>query len=170
MVKVYKVVLARLRDKKDKENQQILSAFTPEDFAVEYLPGQRAYPRLEGSYLYAWEDLQAAKQYVGTAKDTVLSNDAVLRVYEASADVVAAPEVYHTELPFLDQFWQQQWWLYSEGYPYVLTSEPGTVWCHTIRLEDVVWTDGRSLKTERATQSNPQRNPVLASPSMRYRR
>ena len=170
MAKVYKAVLVKLRQKKEKDNETIRSVFTPDPFEVEYQPGKIQTPTLPGSFLYAFTDPQVARAYIDDSSNSILSPDAVLRVYSAEADVVPGyPQVYYTE-ENIEKFWAERWWEFGLGWPHVLQAQPGTVWCRWIMLKDVEWTDGRSLKTK-MKPTKPSRmfsKPIYQRQAYRY--
>ena len=168
MATVYKAVLVYLRQKDELDNETIRSSCATDPHQVEYVVGDVILPPIEGSFLYAFEDLPSAQKYIGNSKDSILSGDAVLRVYEAEAMVVDA-EPYYT-LEDIDKFWAEKWWHFGEGWPYVMPCLPGTVWCSAIRLKDLAATDGRTLKVKKKPQPSYANSNSGSRPRPQYSR
>ncbi len=171
MAKVYKAVLVKLRQEKEKDNETLRSVLTPDPYEVEYQLGKTQTPSVPGSFLYAFADPQVAKAYItDSSRDTIMSPYAVLRVYSAEADVAREhPETFYT-LNDIERFWAERWWEYEAYWPYVLPCIPGTVWCHSIKLKELEWTDGRTLKAPRKPErkSTSSGKPAYQRQTYRY--
>ncbi len=170
MAKVYKAVLVKLRQEKEKDNETIRSVFTPDPYEAEYQLGKTQIPTVPGSFLYAFSDLQVAKTYIGDSKDSILSPTTVLRVYSAEADVAWEHEQVYYTADDIAKFWAERWWEYEAYWPYVLPSIPGTVWCRSIKLKELEWTDGRTLKAPKKPEkrSQPSGRPAYQRQTFRY--
>jgi hypothetical protein len=156
MARVYKAVLVTLRQADERGNEAILSVAAPYPHGIEYVTHKTMLPEVPGSFLYAFSDQQVAQKYIGTHKDSILSQDCVLRVYTAEADVVTEyPQVYSTE-DDVERFWSEGWWDFGASWPYVVPCIPGTVWCRSIKLLEVLYTDGRVPKVKVKPQQKQQ--------------
>jgi hypothetical protein len=126
---VYKAVLVTLRQADERGNEAILSVAAPYPHGIEYVTHKTMLPEVPGSFLYAFSDQQVAQKYIGTHKDSILSQDCVLRVYTAEADVVTEyPQYQHRGCR--ERFGRGRWdfgIIALRGY-----CIPGTVWCRSI--------------------------------------
>lgn len=162
MQTVYKVIKASLRQPDEIDNETLRSSSAPDPYDAEYLIGKTILPPIAGSYLYAFDNQADAQRYVGHSKNSILTEAAVLRVYAAEAVVFNGQPYYTLEDP--ERFWAEQWWHFYDGWPHVIPCIPGTIWCSSIKLKDLVYTDGRTLKVKRKPQ------PAYAKPGYnRYR-
>ncbi len=129
---VYKVALAKW------EGREIVlrsSLAYGQDYGIPYFPGVVAFPVLADSYLYAFDDKQAACKYI-TGAGEILRPTVQVQVWKAEANVVAVGNV---TCAWNDpvKFWQEEH--YAMDYVYGRSPcPPHTVWCTWIKLLELV--------------------------------
>ncbi len=157
---VYKLVLGKLKDPKDRGSQvftSLLGGALEEEYAYKYITN----PTL--GFLYAFSELQAAIDYADGATG-VLSKDGVLRVFKCEADVVPGPAYVTSE--DMESFWNERWWEFGEAWPHVVECPPATVWCRWVKpLETDTWTDGRILRAKKKEENPLGKKPLSMFPT-----
>ena len=127
---VYKVVAARYI-----EGELTLTSanlIKDPEYCLTYSSTRKTYPALEGSYLYAFNDLDTALAYPAGAA-AILKPSVQLWVFEAQARVVCEnPSTTYTNE--LGTFWEEHW--HAHDYPFwpVTKAWEHSVWCEWIQL------------------------------------
>jgi hypothetical protein len=126
---VYKVVAATL---KDYHGEEVLSSdqFGPQ--VVDYMPKWKSTPVLEGSYLYAFLDADAALAYIKDS-NSILKPSCRLQIWEAKAQIVALKPCRTSG--YFVEFWENKYYAMEEAADVWWTPcVEGTVWCEWIQL------------------------------------
>ena len=127
---VYKVVAAQWKD-----SQIVLTSanlVTEPEYCLTYVPGAKTFPAMEGSYLYAFDDLATALAYTAGAA-AILKPLVQLWVYEAKARIVATNPSC-TYISRLDKFWEEHWHAYEHQFWPTCPAWEHSVWCEWIQL------------------------------------
>lgn len=132
MTRIFKVVAATYED-----NQVTLQSAWMNmlgDHRVYYRQGVKAVP-LDGSYLYAFSSLDAAKKYADLRE--IGTPYMVLQVWEAEGDLVPVSEPVQM-FGDTEQFWEENLFGLDLAPKGVNPCPDGTVWCHSITLKHML--------------------------------
>jgi hypothetical protein len=135
METVYKVVLAVASSNSGRV--ELWSTCAPEDILVQYSRNKKVYPVLEGSYLYAFDTLEHAKEYT-TLGGSILYPAARLQVWEAKARVIATEPMATMEGHA--SFWTENKHAIEQAaiVAGVVPTHEGSLWCEWIELVELV--------------------------------
>ncbi len=133
--RVYKVVTAVLQDGEEIYWGSLHDLSIP--WTVQYKRYEQTYPTLQGSFLYAFDDREAALAYV-TGSAEILKPTLQPQVWEANAHIVATKPIATIES--IEDFWGYGYHAIDWPCDWMgnLRTQPHTVWCEWIELTKMI--------------------------------
>lgn len=130
---VYKVVVCIPNPKTG--THEYYSTLTQTDMRVQYFPKTAVRSVLPGSYLYAFDTLDNAREY-RAGGELIANPTSTLQIWKAEANVVCTEP--STVLAHEERFWTEKW--YGLEYPpfKLFPTLKGSVWCEWVTLLEMV--------------------------------
>ena len=141
---VWKVVSAIQVDERIRYYSSLLSILG--DLKAEYVPGKCTYPPYPGSYLYAFDDKQAALDYIH-GSEAILKPYLRAQVWEAQAEVVGITTP-RCSMHSYEDYWDLHMHALPFGNHFDCPTQEHTVWCAWVKITDLI----RGLNPEAAPE------------------